>query len=508
MINIVIVEDEMLVRLGMKMCLDEYSAEMKVAAAFGSGEDAERYFQQNTADVLITDIRLTGETGLDLIRHLKSQMSHMAVIVLSCYEDFSYARSAMELGVDKYILKHELSEDELPKLVSEIYQKKLKKGMISKGRNDNPVFFEDGNGDKRYRIAYINLRGTGERTTISEENTDYDFLVEILQEILNINHMGECFLRHGKEVFCIMRFEPEETSDQINKKVLDFYQNARKNMKNYFNKNLFLSITDIFDSLSQVNHFYKEAKEGCSLSFYYETSRLIELHNSTSREQIMPAPVFEKEEAFSEQWMEQASVQMERFLKAEKEANRPPEEVKLQVVKFIHDMEDYLSKYYQTELYKLFSKEESPNYILVNSFDSGQELLLWLSDIRKRVQAYLMDKESMAEKMESYLEEHYVKDLPLKEVAEHFHMSTAYFCQYFKKHTGDTFVHYLNCLRIEKAKPLLLKGEESVEEIATKVGIMNSNYFFRVFKQITGKTVGEFRKGVFMDSDINYVNKS
>ncbi|WP_394920858.1 response regulator [uncultured Robinsoniella sp.] len=508
MINIVIVEDEMLVRLGMKMCLDEYSAELKVAAAFGSGEDAEHYFRQNTADVLITDIRLTGETGLDLIRHLKSQMTHMAVIVLSCYEDFSYARSAMELGVDKYILKHELSEDELPKLVCEIYQKKLKKGMISTGRNDNPAFFEDGEGDQCYRIAYINLRGTGERTTISEENTDYDFIVEILQEILNINHMGECFLRHGKEVFCILRFEPEETTEQVNKKVLDFYQNARKNMKNYFNKNLYLSITETFDSLSQVNHYYKEAKEGCSLSFYYEMSRLIDLQAAIPLKQIIPAPVFEKEEAFSEHWMEQASIQMERFLKAEKEANRPPEEVKLQAVRFIHEMEDYLSKYYQTELHKLFPGEEVPNYIWVNGFDSGQELLLWLSDIRKRVQSYLMDKESIAEKMELYLEENYAKELSLKEVAEHFHMSTAYFCQYFKKHTGDTFVHYLNYLRIEKAKPMLLKGEESVEEVAEKVGITNSNYFFRVFKQITGKTVGEFRKGGFMESDLNFVNKS
>lgn len=508
MISIVIVEDEMLVRLGMKMCLDEYSAEMKVAAAFGSGEDAERYFRQNTADVLITDIRLTGETGLELIRHLKSQMSHMAVIVLSCYEDFSYARSAMELGVDKYILKHELSEDELPQLVARIYQKKIKKGMISTGRNDNPAFFEEGEGDQRYRIAYINLRGTGERTTISEENTDYDFLVEILQEILNINRMGECFLRHGKEVFCILRFDQDETSEQINKKVLDFYQNARKNIKNYFNKNLYLSITDTFDSLSEVNNFYKEAKEVCSLSFYYETSRLIELHDSMPLNTSLPAPVFDKEDAFSEHWMEQASMQMELFLKAGREGNRPPEEIKLQVVKFIHDLEDYLGKYYQTELQKLFPGEEAPNYILVNSFDSGQELLLWLSDIRKRVQSYLMDKESISEKMELYLEENYAKELSLKEVAEHFHMSTAYFCQYFKKHAGDTFVHYLNCLRIEKAKPLLLKGEASVEEIAEKVGIMNSNYFFRVFKQVTGKTVGEFRKGGFLDADINIVNKS
>ena len=120
MINVVLVEDEMLVQLGMKMSIQDSGHDMKVAAAFSSAEAALEYFEKNTADVLITDIRLTGISGLDLIEKIKPGHNQMVIIVLSCYEDFSYARRAYELGVDKYILKHELVEDELGTMISDI----------------------------------------------------------------------------------------------------------------------------------------------------------------------------------------------------------------------------------------------------------------------------------------------------------------------------------------------------------------------------------------------------
>ena len=101
MIRVVVVEDEMLVRIGMKMCISEYDPKLTVEEDFASGEEALEYFRYHTADVLVTDIRLGGMTGLELIRQLKSshaQMERMVTIILSCYEDFSYAKEAIALG--------------------------------------------------------------------------------------------------------------------------------------------------------------------------------------------------------------------------------------------------------------------------------------------------------------------------------------------------------------------------------------------------------------------------
>jgi len=122
MIDVVLVEDEMLVLLGMKMCIQESGQDMRVVATFSPAEDAMEYFDKHTADVLITDVRLTGISGLELIERVKPKHKHMMIIVLSCYADFSYARTAYELGVDKYVLKHELVENELAAMISDMFK--------------------------------------------------------------------------------------------------------------------------------------------------------------------------------------------------------------------------------------------------------------------------------------------------------------------------------------------------------------------------------------------------
>lgn len=97
---------------------------MKVSATFSSAEAAADFFDKHTADVLISDIRLTGMSGLELIEKIKPNHKNMLIVVLSCYEDFSYARRAYEIGVDKYILKHELVEDELASIIAAMYSAK------------------------------------------------------------------------------------------------------------------------------------------------------------------------------------------------------------------------------------------------------------------------------------------------------------------------------------------------------------------------------------------------
>ena len=75
-------------------------------------------------------------------------------------------------------------------------------------------------------------------------------------------------------------------------------------------------------------------------------------------------------------------------------------------------------------------------------------------------------------------------------------MNVTYLCQIYKKKTGTTIVQYINHIRIEKAKILLFTTKLSVEQIAATVGIVNPNYFFRLFKKITGETVGQYRESL------------
>ncbi len=94
----------------------------------------------------------------------------------------------------------------------------------------------------------------------------------------------------------------------------------------------------------------------------------------------------------------------------------------------------------------------------------------------------------------SFIRANYSRDISLDEISNHVGLSKYYFAHEFHRITGYTFVEYVNLLRCEKAKKLLLKTSKNVDEIGTECGFPNRNYFTRTFKSYVGITPSEFRK--------------
>lgn len=93
----------------------------------------------------------------------------------------------------------------------------------------------------------------------------------------------------------------------------------------------------------------------------------------------------------------------------------------------------------------------------------------------------------------NYMKSHYDKSLTLDKVVEYLKLNKSYFCDLFKKETGKTFSQFLNELRIEKSKDLLINTNLSILEIALSVGYNNQNYYNMTFKKITGTTPLKYR---------------
>lgn len=98
--------------------------------------------------------------------------------------------------------------------------------------------------------------------------------------------------------------------------------------------------------------------------------------------------------------------------------------------------------------------------------------------------------------LKEYLRANYMKDISLSDAAEFLGLHPSYIGQLFKRETGNTFVHYINGIRIAKAKELLASGGSlSLDKVAGLVGFENSRTFYKVFRKYTGQTPGEFRDG-------------
>lgn len=103
--RVLLVEDEAVIRSGLKKLIEEVVTGFKVEAEAANGREALQLLQHSPPDLLITDIRMAELNGLDLIRRVREQYPALAILIISGYSDFEYAKQAMRYGVSDYLLK-------------------------------------------------------------------------------------------------------------------------------------------------------------------------------------------------------------------------------------------------------------------------------------------------------------------------------------------------------------------------------------------------------------------
>lgn len=122
MYSIMIVEDEYLVRRGIASLVDYEQFGMQVIAQAENGREAWQKFQENPADILLTDINMPQMNGLELAKLVRDQVPKCHIVFLTGYDDFDYARTAIKLGADDYLLKP-FSKDDVEEMLAKVRTK-------------------------------------------------------------------------------------------------------------------------------------------------------------------------------------------------------------------------------------------------------------------------------------------------------------------------------------------------------------------------------------------------
>ena len=122
MYSIMIVEDEYLVRQGIASLVDYEQFGMQVIAQAENGIEAWQKFQENPADILLTDINMPQMNGLELSKLVRDQAPKCHIVFLTGYDDFDYARTAIKLGADDYLLKP-FSKDDVEEMLAKVQTK-------------------------------------------------------------------------------------------------------------------------------------------------------------------------------------------------------------------------------------------------------------------------------------------------------------------------------------------------------------------------------------------------
>lgn len=528
MYKVLIVDDEVLVRVGLKTTIDWEANGFMVAAEASNGEQAYEQYKKHMPDVIITDIKMPKRDGLWFIEEVRKENRHVRILVLTCYDEFSYARKALKAGADDYILKSEVEDEELIAVMQSIRKKideqNKTRHMESKdlmNRNDmkRSIFSDmiraDFNMDakltERCEAIEFPLMGTkyafasiSMNSNDSEPNKENSSFKQTNHAVLNIifDQFAERSMEYihthqpKRYLFCI------SSPDLCESELKRMFAAISNSVKQYFDIALNVVFSEVFNDIRSAFGIYKNFIEKGQILFYKygKISHIV----STEAISFNDPNVFYLKKQYNKQFIEaigQENIGRTRELILEAQMYFEKNNIKPRIVKIFYSnlVGDIFTSY--GSLFE--NNREINNYEYYHDLLEGSEELESITDIMNEFTEKAVNgihcmrynnPKAIINQAISYIQQHYDEKISLEDVAQNLNLSKHYLCSAFKKVTGENMSLYINKLRIEKAKTLLLESDGRIKEIFDEVGYANQQYFSKVFKRITGHTVMEYKE--------------
>lgn len=523
MYKVLIVDDEVLLRVGLKTTINWEEAGFTVVAEAANGEQGYEQYKKHEPDVVITDIRMPQKDGLWLVEEIRRENPYIPILVLTCLDEFSYARNALKVGADDYILKSEVEDEELLSILSgvkkkldKLYKDKEISQTASISKNDirrmlfndlvKSEFHIDGILQDRFEVIDVPLHDTRFMFVSISVSKDHSQLFDkqVNQAVISlfINLLEDREISYLYHIVC-SRYHFLLSSSQLGiSELKHVFLSANQGAQQYFDKALYIVFTDTFEECGMLNDWHNEFLDKSEVMFYIEDPSLyLENAKNIHFEELNS---FELKKKYSQMLMIDSIMkenlegtkefvdEMYKYFKAKR---AHPNSIKM----FFTDLMNHLFDHYEQLLSSGTNKLDHNHYHfeIINATSlketcgiMEQMLIGFIEQMRQYVQN---NSQLLTNQAVNYIKQNYDKKISLKDVAESLNLSKQYLCSIFKKETGENVSFYINKLRIEKAKMLLHKKDRKIKEIFEEVGYSNQQYFSKVFKKMTGMTILEYK---------------
>ncbi|MHC5269126.1 response regulator [Enterococcus sp. LJL98] len=502
MYKVLLVDDEEFVLQGLQRFVEWEKHHFEVIAGVTSVARALIVLEEQSIDLIITDIQIPVQNGLDLLEVLTVEYPQVKTMILSSHSDFSYAQTAMRLGALDYLTK--------PVHFPAIHERLAK---IGQQLEEEQAAIQRKNSQILTPLMIMNyINGYDSNYPLLNGQTAYllhlssEFSLEIEQlkkEVATLIVQQAIFVPYTqKECFLLL------ISAEITLNWQEFIQHA----------SLFCQQNQLFVGIS------KKLSDGKSLKKASIQARKAANYQKI-RHNYQPLFYQQIEELFveantnQEQWIQQF---IESFV-----TNSSLDSIVQQLQHFMADISQShsftldLCHQFGTNLllelqmlrHRLFPAMEQTHhkfsqflfqiYQETDFFRIESLLLKFIEELfneLRQAQSQKMEGELITQ-IKNYLAIHFMENISLQILSEHFFVTTVYLSRLFKQKTGQNFIDYLTQLRLEHAKKLLRQSNLKIYQIAEQVGYDNSRYFTRLFKETVGVTPTEFRKSQSMSHD-------
>lgn len=493
--NIFLIEDEILALEELEHSLIPYS-EHHTIRCFESGEEALVYAQKEVPDIVISDIRMPGLNGLETLQKLMLVNPQLQAVMLSGYNDFEYARTALKLGAKEYLLKPVITKDLYDVLDRLIVMVSLEeqKSQIALDWSFNRIIRGLNSNNSRDNVEHLAgnwimvaalLENWNSESTWSGSGLDEKEVMNWIQSRFHLQ--AKCFDVDGHlRIFLlpVMAFEKESITRQKILRIHDYLLASNKVIHTVYH----LKMEN--ESLETVYHtniqlLEKQVKLGIPtfmtgeqpyhLTLVWDSARLIEKH------------ILESEYA-------KLNIELRRMLDNLKRTGVSMKQASIFLTDFVYAIKYNLTKN-KTDLESISMESV---YDFLKTCEDYVKLQDWLlnklSGMMKEVLPDLSQPKQVIPSLLDYVQQHYSETIYLQDFAAKHHMSVGYLSKMFKAETGSNFSEYIMQVRMMKAQELLAGGYKKISEISQLVGYEDPKFFSQNFKRWSGVTPQDYKK--------------
>ena len=534
MYKVFLVEDEIVIREGIKNKIPWEEEGFRIVGDVSDGELAFPMIIREQPDILITDIKMPFMDGLELSKLIKKEIPQLKIIIISGYSDFGYAQQAIDIGVSEYLLKPVTSA----KLVAAV---KNAAAAIEKERKEKQIL-------EQYHFLVYQNQAEKRKDFFNALVSGKMSLSQIIEqeEELGINMVAS--------VFCVLLFQfiVQEDMYEYSNEIVQCEANMMEALRSFPEIKVFERGMDgwafilLGENELQINALTRELcnqiVQICDKRVHYFGG----IGRCVHRVRDLQQSFLDANKAFSLRFFESG----DQFLAYHDVPNLKDQignrinvsELGLEKLDrnlledflkrgTLHDVDEFVDRYFDGFGSNAMSSTIFRHYIIMDGYSAIMKFLKALKYPKEKMDSSLMSMNSIADQLsnledcskfyKSILREaidlrnknsqkrysglidkakEYMRlnlatsDLTLDKVASTVNVSPNYFSSLFTQETGMTFIEYLTVIRMEKAKEYLRCSSRKITEIGYLVGYLDSHYFSYIFKKTQNCTPSEYRQ--------------
>lgn len=533
MLKVFLVEDEIVVRESIRQIVPWMKYGFELCGEAEDGEMALPMIQKQRPDVVITDIRMPFMDGLELSRMVKKELPETKIVIISGYSDFEYAKEAISIGVEQYLLKPVSRQEFLGVLrkirdcydkenAQRVYYEKFEKEMRQYEQHSRRDFFEKLVSGKcsvneiydraaqqkidivasAYNIILFQISGKEQQGLWTEYYSQTK--AEVWDRIKNYIEEQEEYLIFRNHVFgyaVVVKGTPENI-ESLTEECIQYLKGYMEEGKKKLN--WFLAVGEPVERLSMLSKSYQSAAQVFTLRYTRPnrciTYRQLEEQRAGDRNinlKEIDAAVMDTEVVHTflgNGLLEDTESFVDDYFSMIGESALQSRMFRQYVVLNIHFCTmSFVSKLgYDNEMIDSGQKIEQMGSTLAQA--RKEVIRLLKQGIKLRDESSKSRNRTMMGRTLEFIQENYTDpEMSLNRAASVANVSANHFSALFSQEMGQSFVEYLTELRMKKAKELLRCTSMRSGQIALEIGYKDSHYFSFLFKKTQGCTPSDYR---------------